>query len=72
MTLTLILVCLAFLVLASLLFTMMVIFTFVDPVASPIRFSYYSLLQTVFEKVYTDWPLEEQMKIQIAYFLHEW
>ena len=53
LTMTLILVCAAFLLLASPLFTMMVIFTFVNPVASPRPFSYYSLLQTVFEKVYT-------------------
>ena len=66
LTLTLILVCAAFLALASPLFTMMVIFTFVDPVASARRFSYYSLLQTVFEKVHTDWnpyPADQNFRL---------
>ena len=51
LTLTLILVCGAFLVLASPIFTLLTVFTFVDPLASPRRFANFNLMRGIFEQV---------------------
>ena len=51
LTLTLILVCVAFLLLASPLFTLIVVFTFVDPLASARRFANFTLMKNIFEQV---------------------
>ena len=51
LTLTLILVCVAFLVLATPLYTLIAIFTFVDAMTSPKRFAVFTLIKNIFEQV---------------------
>ena len=51
LTLTLIFVCVAFLLLASPVFLLLAFFTFVNKFASPERFANASLLNMIFERV---------------------
>ena len=51
LTLTLILVCVAFLVLCSPVFTLLVVFSFVNPLTAARRFSDFNLMKTIFEQV---------------------
>ena len=51
LTLTLIFVCIAFLLLASPVFLFLAFFTFVNKFASPTRFANASLLNMIFERV---------------------
>ena len=51
LTLTLILVCVAFLVLATPLYTLIAVFTFVDAMASDKRFAVFTLMKNIFEQV---------------------
>ena len=51
MTITLFLVCTAFLVLANPIYFLLVFYSFVDNKATPERFAVFQLLKTVFEMV---------------------
>ena len=51
MTITLILVCMAFLVLATPLYTLIAVFSFLDARVSPHRFAIFTLTKNIFEQV---------------------
>ena len=51
LTMTLILVCVAFLVLATPLYSLIALFTFMDAMANPKRFAVFTLIKNIFEQV---------------------